>query len=164
MTTRPADPGAASNYLSAAQIALHDRQRELGPAGEAQLIEVLGRVFPAGGIVADVGGGTGVAAPFLAAAGLRSVLLDISWSMLAAGTRGLVPRIQGDVCRLPLSSRSVDGVYAAYVVQNVPSWRDALAEIGRILKPDGMALIAFGGPPADEVVLATGPALFPGTR
>jgi SAM-dependent methyltransferase len=71
--------------------------------------------------------------------------------MLAAGTGNSVPRIQGDVCRLPISSESVDGVYAAYVVQNVPAWRDALAEIGRILKPDRVALIAFGGPPADEV-------------
>jgi ubiquinone/menaquinone biosynthesis C-methylase UbiE len=137
--------------LSAEQIAAHDRQRDLGPEGERQLTAVLAAVFRAGGVVADVGGGTGVAAPFFLAAGLRAVLVDLSWSMLAAGAARLGPRIQGDIGRLPLASGSVDGVYAAYVVQNVRAWRGALAEIRRIIKPDGAVLIAFGAPPADEV-------------
>lgn len=146
-----ADSGAApGGELTTAQIAAHDWQRELGSDGERQLIRLFGSVYPAGGLVADAGGGTGLATPLLAAAGLRVMLLDISASMLAAASWP-APRVQADLCRLPLPRCSVDGIYAAYVVQNIPDWLQALAEIARVVKPDGVALIALGNPPADEV-------------
>jgi SAM-dependent methyltransferase len=139
------------DQLSEEQIAAHDRQRELGADGERQLIKLFSSVFPARGVVADVGGGTGVAAPLLAAAGLRGVLLDISSSMLAAAASRGVPRVQADLCDAPFAARSVDGVYAAYVIQNIPAWRLALAEVARVIKPDGAVLIALGGPPVDDL-------------
>jgi SAM-dependent methyltransferase len=143
-------PGHA-DHLSAGQIAAHDRQRELGADAERQLIKLLGSVFPPGSVVADVGGGTGVAAPLLAAAGLRGVLLDISSSMLAVAASRGVPCVQADLCGAPIATRSVDGIYAAYVIQNIPAWRRALAELARVVKPDGVVLIALGGPPVDDL-------------
>jgi SAM-dependent methyltransferase len=92
-----------------------------------------------------------VATPLLAAAGLRVVLLDISASMLAAAISRPVQRVRADLRRLPLPRRCVDGIYAAYVVQNIPDWRLALAEIARVVKPEGAVLLALGNPPADEV-------------
>jgi SAM-dependent methyltransferase len=146
-----AGSGAAPDRaLTAAQIAAHDRQRELGADGERQLIRLFGSVYPAGGLIADAGGGSGLAAPQFAASGLRVVLLDISASMLAAASWP-VPRIRADLCRLPLPRCCVDGIYAAYVIQNIPHWRQALAEIARVVKPDGAVLVALGNPPADEV-------------
>jgi len=52
---------ASDRELTAAQIAAHDRQRELGAGGERQLIRLFGSVFPAGGLIADAGGGSGLA-------------------------------------------------------------------------------------------------------
>jgi len=141
---------AAGDKLTVAQIAAHDRQRELGAEGERQLIRLFKMAYPAGGVIADAGGGTGLTTPLLAAAGLRSVLLDISASMLAAASWP-VPRIRTDLCRLPLCPRSVDGIYAGYVIQNIPDWRQAMAEIARVIKPDGAVLAALGNPPADDV-------------
>jgi ubiquinone/menaquinone biosynthesis C-methylase UbiE len=136
--------------LDATQIAAHDRQRELGADGEHQLIQLYKSVYPPRGLIADAGGGTGLAAPLLAAAGLRVALLDISASMLAAASWP-VPRVQIDLCRLPLRPRTLDGIHAAYVIQNIPDWRRALAEISLVLKPDGAVLMALGNVPADEI-------------
>jgi hypothetical protein len=36
-------------------------------------------------------------------------------------------------------------------MQNIPDWRQALAEIARVVKRDGAVLVALGNPPADEV-------------
>jgi SAM-dependent methyltransferase len=77
---------APGEQLTLAQIAAHDRQRELGSDGDRQLSRLFGVVYPAGGLIADAGGGTGLATPLLCAAGLRVVLVDISASMLAAAS------------------------------------------------------------------------------
>jgi SAM-dependent methyltransferase len=146
-----AGSGAAhSGKLTSAQIAAHDRQRELGVDGDRELTRLFASVYPAGGLVADAGGGTGLATPLLVAAGLRVVLLDISASMLASASWP-VPRVLADLCRLPLPRCCVDGIYAAYVIQNIPRWPQALAEIARVVKPGGVALVALGNPPADEI-------------
>jgi SAM-dependent methyltransferase len=141
---------APGEELTVAQIAAHDRQRELGADGDRQLTRLFGSVYPAGGLIADAGGGTGLATPLLSAAGLRVVLVDISASMLAAASWP-VPRIRADLCALPLPRRCVDGIHAAYVIQNIPAWRQAVAEIARVVKPGGAVLVALGNPPADDV-------------
>ncbi|MBA2308492.1 MAG: class I SAM-dependent methyltransferase [Pseudonocardiales bacterium] len=143
---------ASSFELTAKQVALHDRQRELGAAGERRLTEVFAAAFPASGFVLDAGGGSGVASAALRAAGLRTFLIDLSWAMLSAAATRLVPRVQGDLRALPLQPESVDGVHAAYVLQNIAEWRLASAEFARVLHLGGTALVAFGAPPADEMV------------
>jgi SAM-dependent methyltransferase len=70
--------------------------------------------------------------------------------MLAAASWA-VPRVRADLCALPMPRRCVDGVHAAYVIQNIPDWRQAVAEIARVVKPGGSVLVALGNAPADEV-------------
>jgi ubiquinone/menaquinone biosynthesis C-methylase UbiE len=44
--------------------------------------------------------------------------------------------LQGDAAKLPLTEKSFDLVVDFGIIHHVPNWRDALAEIQRILKPD----------------------------
>jgi SAM-dependent methyltransferase len=49
--------------------------------------------------------------------------------------------VRADMCDLPLPDQSVDLVYASHVLEHVPDDRKAIAELFRILKPGGMAII-----------------------
>lgn len=137
--------------LRADQIALHDDQRDLGPAGTAQLVRAFARLLPSGGLVLDAGGGTGWAVPLLRAAGLVPVLVDLSPDMLAAGSGRGVPRIMADLTALPFGAGAFDAVHASYAIQNVPDWGAAVAECVRVLRPGGVAIVVWGGPSPDPV-------------
>jgi len=136
------------------QIVRHDQQRELGPDGDAQLALLFAEVFPANEPVLDVGGGSGTALPQLTRAGLQVVLMDVSSAMLSAGSCRGVPRVQADLRALPLPDRSVGGVHAAFVLQNIPEWTRAVAEIARVLLPTGTVLVAWGQSATDAVAAA----------
>ena len=137
--------------LTAKQIALHDDQRDLGAAGRAALVRAFGRLFPAAGRVLDAGGGTGWAVPLLEAAGLTAVLADLSADMLAAAVTD-TPRVRGDLTALPFAGGGFDGVHASYAIQNVPDWTAAICECVRVLRPDGVAVVAWGGPSPDPMI------------
>jgi SAM-dependent methyltransferase len=49
--------------------------------------------------------------------------------------------IRADICDLPLPDASVDFVYASHVLEHVPDDRRAIAEIYRILRPGGIAIL-----------------------
>jgi SAM-dependent methyltransferase len=138
--------------LTADQVARHDRQRELGAAGDKDLVAVFARAFPAHGVVLDAGGGSGVAVAALRAAGLTPVLMDLSPAMLAASRSRAVPAIRADLRFLPVRTASVDGVHAAYVLPNIAEWRAVAAEFARVLRPGGTAVIAFGATPPDRPI------------
>ncbi|HEX6782375.1 MAG TPA: methyltransferase domain-containing protein [Solirubrobacterales bacterium] len=70
--------------------------------------------------------------------------------MRAAGERGLgnlVPT-QGDATRLPYEDASVDAVVLTAVLGEIPDSAAALAEIRRVLRPDGRLVVGelFGDP------------------
>lgn len=138
--------------FSPVQIALHDDQRDLGTAGTAILVRTLARLFPSGGTILDVGGGSGWAVPLLRAAGVVPILLDISPDMLAAAARRTVPRIQADLTRLPFRTAALAGIHASYALQNVADWRAAIHESARVLLPGGIAVVAWGSVPTDELL------------
>jgi SAM-dependent methyltransferase len=98
-----------------------------------------------GGVVIDVGCGTGRALPFLCEAvgsdGLV-VALDVTPEMLAeAVRRGRNERpvglVLGDACRLPLPAQAVDAVFAAGLLSHLPDPSSGLAELARVSKPGG---------------------------
>ncbi len=88
------------------------------------------------GLLLDVGGGGGDIARALAARepGLRPVVLDLSAWMLsfAAG----LPRVRGDVRRLPVADRSVDWVIATHVFHHLSDEEavGALREFDRVAR------------------------------
>ena len=97
----------------------------------------------------DAGCGTGNSLPALAAAhpGRPLLALDLAAPMLAR-SRGIDAGqccLQGDVQSLPLADASLAAVWSSLSLQ----WCDpalALAEIGRCLRPGGMAWLATLGP------------------
>jgi SAM-dependent methyltransferase len=100
--------------------------------------------LPPGGVVVDVGCGTGRALPALrAAVGDAGVVvgLDLTPQMLdVARARGRAERaslLLGDARRLPLRSGCVDGVFAAGLVMHLPDPQAGLAELARVTRPGG---------------------------
>ena len=93
-----------------------------------------------GQLILDLGGGTGRYGHYAAECGAERVIsVDNSLPMLARNS--LVRRIQADLRDLPLSA-SVDGVICGLVVGHVSEFGAALAEIARVLKPGGWAVLS----------------------
>lgn len=104
----------------------------------------------AGARVLDVAGGTAdLARLFAARVGPTGsvVLTDINGAMLAAGrdrmlNEGrLMPAVQCNAEALPFQSASFDCVSIAFGLRNVTRKEIALAEMRRVLRPGGVALV-----------------------
>jgi len=91
---------------------------------------------------------------------LKATGLDISQRMLAVcreklRTRGLTERVDlvcADASATPFSAGAFDAATMAFGIRNTPSAVATLAEIHRILKPGGVALILEFSLPAQRVV------------
>ena len=103
--------------------------------------------LPPGLVALEIGCGRG--------AGARAILgefepsrihaMDVDTEMLDKARRYLseaekrkVSLFTGDAAALPLKSRSVDVLFGFGCLHHVQDWRLALAEIGRVLKPQGV--------------------------
>jgi ubiquinone/menaquinone biosynthesis C-methylase UbiE len=99
------------------------------------------------GAICDMGCGPGHIARFLHDAGTNVFGLDLSSRMIEEARR-LNPEIsfhQGNMLALDLPDTSLAGIAAFYAIVNLP--REALPqvfrEMARVLKPDGLLLLAF---------------------
>jgi len=102
--------------------------------------------------VLDLAGGTGdlaaLMAPRVEPAG-RVVLSDINAAMMDVGRRRLVDRglvdniayVQADAEALPFPDASFDRVTMGFGLRNVTRKERALAEMHRVLRPGGLALV-----------------------
>jgi SAM-dependent methyltransferase len=99
----------------------------------------------AGGIVADLGSGPGHVAGHLRQKGARVVALDLSPEMCRHAHALGLPSAAGDLTRLPIGDATVAGVVCFYAVihLDVAGRATAYAELARVLRPGGTALIAF---------------------
>jgi demethylmenaquinone methyltransferase/2-methoxy-6-polyprenyl-1,4-benzoquinol methylase len=104
----------------------------------------------AGMRVLDLAGGTGDLARLFAervGAGGTVVLTDINGAMLSRGRDRMVdegrivPAVQCDAERLPFASGRFDCVSIAFGLRNVTHKEAALAEMSRVLKPGGVAVV-----------------------
>jgi SAM-dependent methyltransferase len=101
-----------------------------------------------GGVAVDVGCGTGRALPPLrAAVGPAGVViaLDVTPEMLAvarpkAATAGAA-LVLADARMLPLPDGSVDGVFAAGLVNHLPDPEAGLRELARVTRPGGKLVL-----------------------
>ena len=103
--------------------------------------------LPRGGVVADVGCGTGRAlAALRGAVGPRGTVLavDLTLEMLAAaaaagGARAAL--LAADARRLPLGGATVNAVFAAGLINHLPDAGAGLAELARITRPGGRLVL-----------------------
>jgi len=108
----------------------------------------------------DAACGTGRHAARLVASGHRTVGVDRSAAMLAIARRK-VPQADfriGDLTRLPLEDGSVDVAVCALALTHLPDPEPAIAELARVVRPDGTIVLADAHP---AFVQLQGQALFP---
>jgi ubiquinone/menaquinone biosynthesis C-methylase UbiE len=125
-----------------------------------KVAEYRGRVVPAAeGRVLEIGIGSGLNLPFYGP-GVRQVIgLEPSPKLLAMARRaagaqaGKVEFIKGSAESIPLDRASVDTVVTTWTLCSIPDATAALAEMRRVLKPDGRLLfVEHGRAPEANVV------------
>jgi SAM-dependent methyltransferase len=112
---------------------------------------IFGRVLdqrvalPANAVILDLGPGSGVNLELLEGRG-RLVTLDLSQrSLTTCRELGSPDLVQGDATRLPFGDGTVDLVCALDVLEHLEADERALAEIARVLKPEGHLLLSVAG-------------------
>lgn len=117
--------------------ARYDRLNRVLSLGQEQQWRRRGLSHLPQGRILDLGSGTGAAAPVF---GNREVVaLDPEMRMLELSP--IDRRVVGVGEQLPFADETFDGVFSAYVFRNLDSVEDTLAEIRRVLKPGGRAVI-----------------------
>jgi len=101
------------------------------------------------GRVVEVGYGSGVFLPELAAvSGTRVIGVDRHRE--GAAVRAMARRegvdailVTGDVLRLPFAARTVDALVCLSVLEHIAALDDAAAELHRVLRPGGVAILGY---------------------
>lgn len=139
-----------------AEARLYDQKRWGRPAGarlgnfhQRLVLSMLARIQ--GKKILEVGTGTGRFAATLAEKGACVTGVDISEKMLKLARKrcaGIVCEtpvefIQANVNALPLPSNYFNSVLCINTIQLLPSIKEALSEIGRLMKPRGRLLFNF---------------------
>jgi ubiquinone/menaquinone biosynthesis C-methylase UbiE len=111
-----------------------------------------------GGLILEVGVGTGRISLPLLERGASLVGCDLSMGMMArlrAKRPGLSPRLaQADAARLPYPSACFDVVLTVHVLHLVGDWRAAVREVRRVLRPGTGAYVNSAGVDDHESPLA----------
>lgn len=127
----------------------YDRTRAVPDSVMAQLIPLLVAAIPSGERCLEIGIGTGRIALPLVDAGVEVVGVDLSREMLAklvAKRRGQWPDVAtADATRLPFQDGTFGSAIASHVLHLIPSWKDAIREVRRVVRPGGTFLVSRGG-------------------
>ena len=127
----------------------YDETRGLSPEVQRTTARLLAGELGAATQVLDVGAGTGQVAVPLAHEGIRVIGLDLSPGMLhhlsarARHEEVDAPVLVGDATRLPFADDRFDGVVMRHLLHLVHEWRQALDEVGRVLRPDGRFAVSI---------------------
>jgi SAM-dependent methyltransferase len=114
---------------------------------DRECLDRLARKVGTLGPICDLGCGPGQIARYLHRQGVDTLGVDLSPRMVAEAQR-LNPEIhfhQGDMLSLPDADNSWGGIAAFYCIIHIPREKivDALREMKRVLKSDGVLLITF---------------------
>jgi len=125
----------------------YDVTRALHPELSRKLTDALEReVRAAGERVLEPGVGTGRIARPLAERGIRVTGVDISPLMMGQLVAQLTPQhvppdlVLGDATRLPFRDGCFPAVMVCHLLHLIPEWRQAIAEMRRVLQPGGVIL------------------------
>jgi len=140
-TTREGYDLTATEYAERFHHHLQDR-----PLDRAMLTGFAGLAGP-DAIIADVGCGTGATSRMLSDIGMDVVGIDLSPNMIATARR-LNPGLHfqvGSMTNLDFEDGLFDGICAWYSVIHIPDelLPRVFSEFHRVLRPDGVALVAF---------------------
>ena len=114
--------------------------------------------LPPGSTVLDLACGTGDFCVDLAKRGHRPIGVDLSFGMLAAARTG-APLVQGDLLRLPVADRSVDGAVCGFALRNLVELEPFFRELHRVVRTGGrIALLDVSEP--DNAVLRWGHGIY----
>jgi ArsR family transcriptional regulator len=114
--------------------------------GDRATLHALLPLIPHEWTVADLGCGTGNAAEVLAPCVRRVLAVDQSSVMIDAARKRLtgltnVQFLQGELEHLPIEAGTVDAAVCVLVLHHIDAPHKAVAEMARILRPGGVALI-----------------------
>ncbi len=101
---------------------------------------------PSHGKVLDLGCGTGRNMQWLKTSACSVVGMDLSHAMLSYAASKGNQVIMGNAINLPFKDQTFDLVYSFKVLPHVVEIGRAIAEITRVLKPKGIALLEFYNP------------------
>jgi ubiquinone/menaquinone biosynthesis C-methylase UbiE len=132
----------------------YDHTRQLSTKGAKRVSELLAAEIRDRQPVLEIGVGTGRIAFPLAAAGASVVGLDLSGPMLEklvanAGGRVPFPLVRADATKLPFPVDAFGAAYGVHVLHLIPGWREVVRELARVVRPRGVVLLDFGGPPEE---------------
>jgi ubiquinone/menaquinone biosynthesis C-methylase UbiE len=121
-----------------------------GPVRLAKAVAMLRRHKPAGTVL-DIGCGTGHTVLAMVQQGYEAIGIDLSLqmveqsrSLIATRAAGSKARFEvGDVERMPLDDACADAVVALGLIEYLDDDRKLIGEIRRVLRPGGVAVIAY---------------------
>jgi SAM-dependent methyltransferase len=157
----PSSRQAEKEYLRRSGSAPWERSKPFAPPGEVNLAEGLQLIQDFGACVTlldpapghrvlDLGAGACWAAEWLQRLGLSVVAVDLSLDLLAVGRERLSQSGKacvtcGDAEALPFASATFDRILCLNAMHHVPDVPGALAEVNRVLAPDGVAVFSEPG-------------------
>jgi SAM-dependent methyltransferase len=116
----------------------------------ARVTAVLAAELAGRGRALEIGVGTGRIALPLHEAGIPVTGVDLSRPMMnvlvdKAGGAAPFPLAQADATRLPFPDDRFGAALASHVFHLIPAWREAIAELARVVHPGGVILSSRGG-------------------
>lgn len=100
----------------------------------------------AGKRVLDIASGSGYGSHLLAASAASVVGVDVNDQAVAYAratyTRDNLTFLQGDATAIPVADASVDVVVTFETIEHIADYRTFLAEVARVLSPEGIAIIS----------------------
>ena len=127
----------------------YDRTRGLPGPTVAAVTRLLTGELTGRGRALEIGVGTGRVALPVHEAGVELVGVDLARAMMAelvtkAGGAVPFPLAQADATALPFPADSFGAALASHVFHLIPSWRAAVLELVRVVRPGGVVLISRG--------------------